>query len=201
MQPTDVAEAVQAVDAADALDALETAAPATPSQRGAAAPAGDTSEGAAAGVVRRATAADIPAMQALINGFAAQNRMLFRSASELGEFIDEYLVYVDGNRLMGVCGLHPVAGALAEVRGLAVSGDAAGRGIGSLLVDGCVRHARTLGIAKVYMLTLVPGFFEKLGFVQVDKSTLHLKVWYECYRCPKFANCDEIAMVRPLDLE
>jgi amino-acid N-acetyltransferase len=102
---------------------------------------------------------------------------------------------------MGVCGLHPVAGGLAEVRGLAVSGDAAGRGIGSLLVDGCVRHARALGIAKVYTLTLVPGFFEKLGFVQVDKSTLHLKVWYECYRCPKFANCDEIAMVRPLDLE
>ncbi|NBQ62188.1 MAG: GNAT family N-acetyltransferase, partial [Proteobacteria bacterium] len=29
----------------------------------------------------------------------------------------------------------------------------------------------------------------------------HLKVWYECYRCPKFANCDETAMIRPLDLE
>jgi hypothetical protein len=35
----------------------------------------------------------------------------------------------------------------------------------------------------------------------VDKGTLHIKVWYECYRCPKFAACDEIAMVRPLDLE
>ena len=43
--------------------------------------------------------------------------------------------------------------------------------------------------------------FEKLAFYQADKGTLHIKVWYECYRCPKFANCDEIAMVRPLDLE
>jgi amino-acid N-acetyltransferase len=154
-----------------------------------------------AGLVRPATPEDIPAMQALINGFAAQNRMLFRSAGELAEFIHEYLVFVDGDRLLGVCGLHPVAGNLAEVRGLAVSKDTAGRGIGKLLVEGCVARARDLGISKAYTLTLVPGFFEKLGFYQVDKSTLHLKVWYECYRCPKFASCDEIAMVRPLDLE
>ena len=140
-------------------------------------------------------------MQALITGFAAQNRMLFRSKEELAEFIGEYLVcHLDG-RLVGVCGLHPVAGGLAEVRGLAVAEDAAGHGIGRQLVDGCVDRARDLGLSKVYTLTLVPGFFEKLGFVRVDKSTLHLKVWYECYRCPKFANCDEIAMVRPLDLE
>ena len=150
---------------------------------------------------RQATAADIPAMQALINGFAAQNRMLFRSANELSEFIDEYVVSFEAERLVGVCGLHPVAGGLAEVRGLAVAEDAGGKGVGRQLVEGCLARARQLGIAKVYTLTLVPGFFERLGFVRVDKSTLHLKVWYECYRCPKFANCDEIAMVRPLDLE
>ena len=140
-------------------------------------------------------------MQALINGFAAQNRMLFRSREELAEFIGEYLVCTLGDRLVGVCGLHPVAGGLAEVRGLAVAEDAGGHGIGKRLVAGCVSRARDLGLAKLYTLTLVPGFFEKLGFIRVDKSTLHLKVWYECYRCPKFANCDEIAMVRPLDLE
>ncbi len=156
---------------------------------------------AAVQTVRPATTGDVPAMQALINGFAAQNRMLFRSAAELSEFINEYLVAEAGGLLTGVCGLHPVAGGLAEVRGLAVASDAAGQGIGRLLVDGCVERARDFGIAKVYTLTLVPGFFERMGFVQVDKSTLHLKVWYECYRCPKFANCDEIAMVRPLDLE
>jgi amino-acid N-acetyltransferase len=156
---------------------------------------------AVAATVRRATPADIPSMQALINGFAAQNRMLFRSAAELGEFIHEYVVCVEGGTVLGVCGVHPVAGGLAEVRGLAVSDAAAGRGLGSQLVQKCVASAKELGITKVYTLTLVPEFFEKLGFFQVDKSTLHLKVWYECYRCPKFANCDETAMVRPLDLE
>ena len=154
-----------------------------------------------AGVVRRATADDVPAMKALIDTFARRNRMLFRSAAELAEYVDEYQVYLEGERLLGVCGVHPVAGGLAEVRGLAVAEDAAGQGIGRRLVEGCVARARELGISKVYTLTLVPEFFEKLRFYQVDKGTLHIKVWYECYRCPKFANCDEIAMVRPLDLE
>jgi amino-acid N-acetyltransferase len=153
------------------------------------------------GEVRRASAADVPAMKALIDAFARQNRMLFRSAAELAEHIAEYQVYVDGDDLLGVCGLHPVAGGLAEVRGLAVAEAAGGQGVGRRLVEACVERARELGISKVYTLTLVPQFFEKLRFFQVDKGTLHLKVWYECYRCPKFANCDEIAMVRPLDLE
>lgn len=152
-------------------------------------------------VIRPAAGADIPAMQGLINGFARQNRMLFRSASELEQFIDEYQVCVSGEKLLGVCGLHPVAGGLAEVRGLAVSPEVSGGGVGTALVEACVERARELGITKVYTLTLVPQFFERLRFFQVDKSTLHLKVWYECYRCPKFAACDEIAMVRPLDLE
>jgi amino-acid N-acetyltransferase len=160
-----------------------------------------TTPNAETGRVRPATAADVPTMQALINGFAAQNRMLFRSAAELTQYLDEYLVYDLGGRVAGVCGLHPVAGGLAEVRGLAVVEDNGRRGIGRELVTGCVERARTLGTSKVYTLTLVPGFFQRLGFIQVDKSTLNLKVWYECYRCPKFANCDEIAMVRPLDLE
>ncbi len=167
--------------------------------------------------VRAATADDVPEMEALISHFARQNRMLFRTAPDILASIDEFLVargslpgdalrlveqpHPDGDFLLGVCGLHPVGLGLAEVRGLAIHPDVAARGIGSTLVDACVERARDLRIAKVYTLTLVPRFFEKRGFIQVDRGTLHLKVWYECYRCPKFANCDETAMIRPLDLE
>ena len=128
--------------------------------------------------------------------------MLFRSAAELAEHIDEYQVYVDGRAPSSAsAACTPSPAGLAEVRGLAVAEAAGGQGVGRRLVEACVERARELGISKVYTLTLVPQFFEKLRFFQVDKGTLHLKVWYECYRCPKFANCDEIAMVRPLDLE
>jgi amino-acid N-acetyltransferase len=48
-------------------------------------------------------------------------------------------------------------------------------------------------------LTYEQAFFEKLGFVVVDKDTLPLKVWSDCVRCPKRDGCDEIAMVRTLE--
>ncbi len=67
--------------------------------------------------------------------------------------------------------------------------------------EGVVARALELGISQDYTLTLFPEFFENLRYYQVDKGTLHLKVWNECSRCPKFAGCDEVAMVRPLDLE
>ena len=59
-------------------------------------------------------------------------------------------------------------------------------------------EARQLGLQTAFALTYRPGFFEKLGFTQADVMTLPRKVWGECYRCPKFPGCNEIAMVRPV---
>jgi amino-acid N-acetyltransferase len=81
------------------------------------------------------------------------------------------------------------------VRSLAVREESQTLGLGSLLVQACVEEARRLGLKRVFALTMKPAFFEKLGFVQADVMTLSRKVWNECYRCPKFMSCDEIAMV------
>ena len=80
----------------------------------------------------------------------------------------------------------------------AVAPAAAGRGVGTKLVRACLAEAVELGLRQVYTLTLVPEFFERLGFARAERDSLHIKVWYECYKCPKFANCDEIAMIRPV---
>ena len=53
----------------------------------------------------------------------------------------------------------------------------------------------------MFCLTYKPPFFEKLGFSQVDKMELPQKVWTECYRCPKFPNCDEVALIYHLEGE
>ena len=47
----------------------------------------------------------------------------------------------------------------------------------------------------VFALTLAPGFFSKMGFHTVEHRQLPLKVWTDCVNCPKYGNCDEIAMV------
>jgi hypothetical protein len=62
-----------------------------------------------------------------------------------------------------------------------------------------VEEARRLQIRKVMALTYERKFFQNLGFEVVSKESLPLKVWSECFRCPKRDNCDEIAMVRVLE--
>jgi amino-acid N-acetyltransferase len=84
---------------------------------------------------------------------------------------------------------------LAEVRSLAVREDKQGLGLGAMLVRSHLEEARDLGLKTVFALTYRPGFFEKLGFTQADVMTLPRKVWNECYRCPKFPSCNEIAVV------
>ncbi|MGB9677413.1 MAG: GNAT family N-acetyltransferase, partial [Candidatus Ratteibacteria bacterium] len=80
-------------------------------------------------------------------------------------------------------------------RSLAVKKDSQKKGIGSLLVKKCLSEAKKLGVKKVFVLTYIPEFFKKTGFKELDKSKLPQKIWGDCIRCPKFPECDEIALI------
>ena len=69
---------------------------------------------------------------------------------------------------------------------------------GAPSVGACIGEARQLGIKKIFVLTYVPDFFDRLGFKPVDKSTLPHKVWADCVNCVKFPDCDEDAMMLAL---
>lgn len=141
---------------------------------------------------------DVETMQKLIQVHADKDLMLKRHANELYETVREYNVYEEDGRIVGLCGLKVIWKDLAEVRSLAVDEKHFGRDIGQTLVRMALDEARRLGIARVFTLTYVPRFFEKLGFRVVDKSTLPHKVWGDCVRCHKFPDCDETGMI--LDL-
>jgi amino-acid N-acetyltransferase len=150
-------------------------------------------------MIRPATIHDVPRMQAIINSHAEFGRMLFKSYAQLYETLRDFAVYEnDQGEIVGVCGLAIIWADLAEVRSLAVAQGHQGKGIGKQLVLWCVDEARGLGIRRLMSLTYEQVFFDKLGFVVVDKDTLPLKVWSDCVRCPKRDGCDEIAMVREL---
>jgi amino-acid N-acetyltransferase len=54
-------------------------------------------------------------------------------------------------------------------------------------------------LKKVFTLTLVPQFFERLGFRTIKKDELPHKIWQDCINCTKFPDkCDEIAMTKEL---
>jgi amino-acid N-acetyltransferase len=149
--------------------------------------------------VLRASVTDAAIIHDLINGYARKGEMLPRTMSEVYQNLRDFYVVRDGDGATVACGaLHILWEDLAEIKSLAVREDLQGQRIGARLVDACVDDARQLGLSTVFALTYRPGFFERLGFDQADVMTLPRKVWGECYRCPKFPGCNEIAMVRRL---
>ncbi len=147
----------------------------------------------------KARVSDVPQMHKLINSFADKGEMLAHSLSEIYENIRDYFVVRQGERVIACVALHVSWSDLAEIKSLAVAEDSQQRGIGNQLVEACLREAKGLGIPTVFCLTYKPAFFERFGFFQVDKAELPRKVWGECYRCPKFPDCDEVALIYHLE--
>ncbi len=145
--------------------------------------------------VERAKISDVAQMHELINSFADKGEMLPRSLSEIYENVRDYFVIREGERVVACAALHVVWSDLAEVKSVAVIEEGQGRGIGAQLAQACLDEAKELGIPTVFCLTYKPVFFEGLGFSQLDKLELPRKVWGECYRCPKFPDCDEVALI------
>ena len=146
--------------------------------------------------VEKARINDVQQMHEMVNKFAERGEMLPRALSEIYEDIRDYLVIRDKNdRVIACVALHISWSDLAEIRTLAVSENKQEQGLGSLLIKACLDEARQLGIDKLFCLTYKPAFFEKNGFIQVDKMELPRKIWSECFRCPKFPDCDEVALI------
>lgn len=148
--------------------------------------------------VDKAKIADVSQAYELINYFADKGEMLPRALSEIYENIRDFFVLREGDEIVGCVALHIAWADLAEIKSLAVKEDRQDQGLGSLLIQACLEEARELGIPTIFCLTYKPAFFEKYGFRQVDKMELPRKVWGECYRCPKFPNCDEVALIYEL---
>jgi len=134
-------------------------------------------------------------MHQLINNFADKGEMLARPLSELYENIRDFFVIRQGERVVACAALHISWSDLAEIRSVAVAEDTQKQGYGSKLVEACLKEAKALGIPVVFCFTYQPEFFQKRGFVNVDKMELPRKVWTDCFRCPKFPNCDEVALI------
>jgi amino-acid N-acetyltransferase len=147
--------------------------------------------------IRRARVPDAPAIVELVRPFAEANLMLPRPAASVYTHLRDFHVAErpDGT-VVGCCALSLLGEDLAEVRTLAVHEAAQGTGAGKRLVAAALEEAVELGVPRVFALTRVPGFFEKLGFERTEMSSLPQKVWNDCIHCPLFPNCDEIALVR-----
>ncbi len=142
----------------------------------------------------KARIADVPEIHRLINHFARKGEMLPRSLSELYEYARDFFVVRQGDKVVACVALHVTWGDLGEIKALAVDEGKQKRRIGTALVKACLKEAKSLGLPTVFCFTYKPEFFEKAGFKRIDMMELPRKVWGECQRCPKFPQCDEIAL-------
>jgi amino-acid N-acetyltransferase len=146
--------------------------------------------------VRSAKITDAKAIYSLINSYAEQNKMLFRSMADIYENLQSFTVVELNGRVAGCCALQVIWSDLVEIKSLAVDQTNTKKGIGGALVAAAVEQAAELGAARIFALTLYPDFFQKLGFEVIQKDKLPMKVWSDCAKCSKQQNCDEIAVIK-----
>ncbi|HOD49707.1 MAG TPA: N-acetyltransferase [Candidatus Hydrogenedentes bacterium] len=151
---------------------------------------------AVAGVIRKARLGDMAGVKVLIDAAVVDDAVLPRTLIELCENVRDFHVYEEDGQLLGCCALHVDMQNLAEVRSLVVHESRRGSGIGSAMLRACLGEAGALGVERVYALTRSPKFFEREGFGYIDKHELPSKVFRDCVRCPRFPDCDELAVIR-----
>ncbi len=147
---------------------------------------------------RKASLENARDIHKLINSFSQKNSMLPRSLNEIYELIRDFYICMNKDKVVAVCALHIVWEDLAEIRSLAVLKQYQKRGIGRKLVNRCLKEAGSLGAKNVFALTYHPEFFKQMGFEDIDKNELPHKIWGDCLKCPKFPDCEEMAVIKRL---
>jgi amino-acid N-acetyltransferase len=118
---------------------------------------------------------------------------------EIRRFLADFSRDGDHSPILGIASLHICWAGLGEIRSVAVWPTHQRQGIASRLVEACLDEARIIGLSEIFLLTLVPEFFQRFGFRVVSREDLLPIVWADCVHCIKFPDCDEVPML--LDLE
>ena len=139
-------------------------------------------------VLRPARMCDAKKIHGLLMECSAEGLLLPRSLSNLyGQIRDFRILETGGGEFIGCAALAVIWENLAEVRSLAIA------------KPWCCKDARRIGIDRVFALTYQVRFFERNGFGVVSKDLLPQRVWIVCANCPRFPDCDEVAVMRHLD--
>lgn len=146
-------------------------------------------------MIKKADIGDIRKIHNMVNNAASRGEMLPRPLGELYDNLRDYFVYEEEGAIIGTGALHICWEDLAEIRSMIVAESVRKKGIGRAIINACIDEARSYGIKRIFLLTYQVDFFERCGFQKADKKVFPQKIWSDCVKCPKFPECDEIAMI------
>ncbi len=148
-------------------------------------------------MVRDAVAADAVAIAGLLKPHVTQKVLLHRSLDEITQNIDKTLVCEENGQIIGTVSLVFFSTTLCEIRALAISDSAQGKGIGKELV--LAVESKALGLTtgrpvRFFALTYTPEFFEHCGYSRTTKDMFPEKIYEVCNFCLRKDDCHEIAV-------
>lgn len=134
-------------------------------------------------VVRRARTADVPAIKAIVDGYAgAGRRLLQKDLVTLYEDVQDFKVAELDGQVVGCGALHVLWADLGEIRTLAVHPDYLKHGLGRRLLDALIDTASELGLSRLFALTFQTEFFGRAGFVEIEGAPVDHATYDELRR-------------------
>lgn len=132
--------------------------------------------------VRAAKTSDIKGIRKLIDLYAPQRRILSKETVTLYESVQEFVVAVEGDQVVGCGALHVLWEDVAEVRTVAVAEDLRGKGVGHQLLEKLIERAKIVGVKKLFCLTFETEFFGRHGFVEMQGAPVEPDVYQQLLR-------------------
>lgn len=114
--------------------------------------------------IRSSTVDDVPSIQALIDPFVDQKKLLPRTEAEMQRLAAEGFVVISADRVVGFAAVEVYSRKMAELQCLAVDDEFQGRGLGPQLIQKCVQRARELGVHELMAITAYEKPFVQCGF-------------------------------------
>jgi amino-acid N-acetyltransferase len=132
--------------------------------------------------VRPAKTSDVKGIRKLIDTYAPQRRILSKETVTLYESVQEFVVAVDGDTVVGCGALHVLWEDVAEVRTVAVTEDLRGKGVGHQLLELLISRAEAVGVKKLFCLTFETEFFGRHGFEEIEGAPVDPEVYQQLLR-------------------
>lgn len=132
--------------------------------------------------IRLARTSDIKGIRQLIDSYAPEGRLLSKETVTLYESVQEFIVAVEGDEVVGCGALHVLWEDLAEVRTVAVSENLHGTGVGHRILESIVERADAIGIKRIFCLTFETEFFGRHGFEVIEGTPVEPEIYKELLR-------------------
>jgi amino-acid N-acetyltransferase len=145
---------------------------------------------------REALLPDAEPIHNLIAAYSGDGTLLPRTFAEVCENVRDFVVLEDRGEIIGCGALHLYGPHLAEIRSITVDPSRQGGRGGERLVKALLAQANKHNVSSICLFTRIPEFFARLGFAMAQREDLPDKIHKDCCVCPRFHQCDEVAMVR-----